>query len=279
MFQAKGAALKRYLIALCALYLCLVTPAAADIVPKDMKPVFISTVIENLADFPDYTFVQVQTLGDDIRSQGIIEPDGRVSKGYKFNRVHLLAVPASQLQAGGEFDGRALLDDPSIARFDGVIEAGQELVSRTSSMEGKKVYNRITSIEGGAIAMEKVRVQELMVEPGMTIGHFNRAFFITLCVEIIVMFLLIRFAYRSKTQGAIRIGFSVLVGQTATLPLLWYLMTQFSLIGMTVFILAEMFAVVVEGAIYKPLLRLTWTKAMIASLLCNAASVLIGMWV
>ena len=193
--------------------------------------------------------------------------------------MHLLAVPISRLQTGGEFDGQALLDDPSIARFDGKIEVGQELVLRSSPLSGKNIYYRITSIDGSVLAMEKVREQELMVEPDMTIGHFDRAFLVTLCVEIIVMFLLIRFGYRSKTSGAVRIGFSVLAGQTATLPILWYLMTQFSLIGMAVFLLAEAFAVIVEGAIYKPLLRMTWTKAMLASFLCNAASVFAGRWV
>jgi len=271
--------MKNILVAFCLLWLTFVSPAHADIVPKDMKPIFISTAIENLADYPEYTFVQIQTLGHDVRSASVVGSDGEISKGYKLNKLHLLAVPVSRLKVGDDFDGQALLDDPTIARFDGKIKAGQELVSRTSLLGGKTITYSIKSIDGGIISMEKTGEEELMVEPGMTIGHFNRAFLLTLCIEIIVMFLLIRFAYRSKSQGAMRIVFSVLAGQTATLPLIWYLMTQFSLIGMTVFILVEVFAIVVEGAIYKPLLRLTWTKAMVASLLCNAASVLIGMWV
>jgi hypothetical protein len=270
--------MKNILTAFCLLWLLLVSPAHADIIPKDMKPIIVSAKIENLADFPEYTFVQIETLHE-VRSQIIIGSDGEITKGYKLNKLRLLAVPVSRLKVGDDFNGQALLNDPSIARFDGDIEVGQELVPRTSLESGKKVTYSIVSIDGGIISLKKMGEQEIMVEPGMTIGYFNRAFLLTLCVEVVVMFLLIRFGNRSKTPGAIRIGLSVLAGQTATLPLLWYLMTQFSLIGVTVFLLAEAFAVAVEGAIYKPLLRMTWTEAMFASLLCNAVSVFIGMWV
>lgn len=264
---------------LCLLLLVMLCPAHADIIPKDMKPITLSAIIENTGEFPKYTFVEIETLGNTVRSGSIIGPDGRIAKGYKLNQLHLLAVPKDRLPAAAAPDWQALLDDTAIPRYEGMIEAGQELVPRDSLLSGKTTHYRITAIEGQSIHMEKVDTSELSIEPGVTLGQFNRAFLLTFCVEFIVILLLIRLGYRSKTPGAVRIGFSVLLAQTATLPLIWLLMTQFSLMGTAVFLAAEVFAIVVEGAIYKPLLRMTWTGAMLASMLCNAVSVLVGLWV
>lgn len=270
--------MRYFLCTLCLLIHIAAPQAQADIVPEDMKPIYLSAIIENLGEFHEYTFVEIETLGDDIRSGAIIGPDGRVSKGYKFNKLYLLAVPKEKLPKDGEPDWQALLDDKSIPRYNGTIEAGQELVPRTSPLSGRTTHYRITGING-EIQMKKGDAKELMVEPGIPIGQFNRAFMFTFCVELIAMLLLIRLGYRSRTPGAVRIGLTVLLGQTATLPILWYLMTQFALMGTAIFLAAEAFAIVVEGAIYKPLLKMTWTGAMLASLLCNAISVLVGLWV
>ena len=271
--------MKSFLSALCLFCFVGLPMAYADIIPRDMKPIFVSAIIENGGEFPGYTLVEIETLGDEVRAGSVIGPDGRVSKGYKLNRLHILAVPKDAMHGEDAPDWRALMDDAAIPRYDGIIETGQKLVPRDSPLCGRITHYKITSIDNGAIRMEKTAVKELTVEPDVTIGQFNRAFMFTLCVEFVAMLLLIRFGYRSKPPGVVRIAFTVLLGQTATLPLLWYLMTQYALMGSVVFLVAEAVAVAVEGAIYKPLLRMTWAKAMFASLLCNALSVFMGQWV
>lgn len=264
----------------CTFFFCLMVGSThADIVPKNMKSIYVSSIIENLGEYPDYTLVEIETLGDDVRGGSVIGPKGRIHKDYKLNSLHILAVPIDKFPDDSEPDWFALFVDTTIPRYEGIIEAGQKLVPRDSPLSGRTTYYRIVAIENGEIRMEKTDVKELMMEPSVTIGQFNRAFLFTFCIELITMLLLIRFGYRSKTPGAVRIGFVVLLGQTATLPVLWYLLAQFPLTGAVVFLMAEAFAVTVEGAIYKPLLRMPWTGAMLASLLCNALSALIGLWV
>lgn len=266
-----------FFLALLALFLT--TPAHADIIPKDMKPIYLSAMIENMGEYPDFTFIEIETLGDEVRSASIIGPDGRIAKGYKFNKLHLLAIPKDEFPDSTKLDWQALLKNKTIPRYAGVLAAGQELVPRDSPLSGRTTHYKIIGIENAQIRMEMVNVKELRVEPGVSIGQFNRAFLFTVCIELIAMLLIIRLGYRSKTPGVARIGFTVLLAQTATLPVLWYIITQFALTGATVFLAAEAFAIIVECAIYKPLLRMTWTGAILASLLCNALSVLIGMWV
>lgn len=265
------------LFLLCA---CLAAPAHADIIPKDMKPIPVSATIENIGDFTEYTFVQIETLGTAVRSMAEIAPDGTIIKGYKLNQLHILAVPTANLTAGTLPDAATLLADLDIARFEGTVEVGQELVPRDSPISGKQMCYSITTISGGVIAMEESFAVTYTDAAGeMPMDLFVRAFLVTVCVELIVMLLIMRFGFRLTEPGTLRLTFSVIVAQMITLPLLWFLMTRFALSGPHYFLLAEAFAILVEGALYRPLLRLTWRQAMLASLLCNALSVLFGIGV
>lgn len=262
----------------------------ADIIPKNMKPVYITTVLENLADYPDHVFIQLETLGpDNIRQVKLLDAKGRIIKGYKLNQLFVLAVPRDVFRARTGATGKAnatepdlnkldLLHDPAIARSKQPIEAGQELVPRTSSVAGKEIFYRVVSIADGTVRLEKTGEKIFQEHPNdFPLNLFAYGFGLTLAVELVVFILLLRLVFRLPRPGTLRAVFSVITAQVVTLPLLWLMITHYNLMGTPVMAGAEAFAVVAETIVYNRLAGLSWKRAFIAALVCNAASYMVGM--
>ena len=270
------------------LVLCSPFSARADIIPKEMKPIFLTTILENLGEYPQYVFIQLETLGRDIRNAKVLDGKGRIHKGYKFNHLEILAVPkelfASKVQAGEkpatveELDVLNLLENPAIARTTQPIEAGQQLVPRTSEVAGKEIFYRILSVANGTVALEKTGEKIFTEQPNQyPVNLFLFAFASTFSVELVAFFMLLRLVFRYRTPGTLRALFSVVVAQTLTLPVLWFLIEHYNLMGSIVAIGAESLAVGVETLVYTWLAKLPWRMAFLISLTCNAASYIVGL--
>ena len=76
-----------------AALLILTGPARGDIIPQDMTPIYVSTILTNMDTFPEYVFVQLKTMGDEIRQKQVIGPKGSfmiiilISFAFLRNRV------------------------------------------------------------------------------------------------------------------------------------------------------------------------------------------------
>ena len=102
---------------------------------------------------------------------------------------------------------------------------------------------------------------------------FPTAWAFTVSVETIALVLLLRKAYRLERLVALGI-----IASTVTLPFVWYVFPALISPWTWSLGLSEIFAVVVEAAIYAAALpKLGWKKALGVSLACNALSFLIGM--
>lgn len=270
--------MNRILLACMAALVFLAAPAHGDIIPKDMKPIYVSAILTNMDTFPEYVFVQLETMGDEIRRKQVIGPRGSFMKGYKLNRLEILAVPRALFEKSGGLDALDLLHDPAIRRsVPQRIESGQELVSRPSSVAGKEVFYRI-AFTGTGLELEKTGEKEFRDHPNhYPVNLFPYAFIITFAVELLVFFILVKLVFPVREAKAARLFLSVLAAQVATLPLLWLIITRYNLMGTLVMLGAESFAVAVETAIYRFLARLTWQRAFIAALICNGASYVVGM--
>lgn len=260
------------------LALSLTISAHADIIPKDMKPIYVSAVLKNMGDYPGYTFVQFETLGDEVRKAEVILPGRGVSKGYKLNRMEILAVPTALVNQAGGIENVDLMRGEGILRSGDIrIESGQQLVPRPSSTAGKDVFYKIT-LGHGKLELEKVGETVFKENPNhYPVNLFLYGFIVTLAVELIVFMVLLRLVFRTSDPGALRAVVVVIIAQVATLPLLWFMITRYDLMGTAVMLGAESFAVIVECAIYRFLAKLTWKHAFIAALLCNVASYVVGM--
>lgn len=102
---------------------------------------------------------------------------------------------------------------------------------------------------------------------------FASAYVVTVAVETVLLFLLLR-----KRYPALQIFANSLIANTLTLPFVWF---AFPALGLGWFLgtsIAELFAFLAEAAVYQRLFeRIGWRDAIIASLLCNAASLAIGL--
>lgn len=252
--------------------------ARADIIPKDMKPIYVSAILENMGDYPDYAFVQLETLGDEVRAAEVVRPGRGVIRGYKLNRLEILAVPKSLIADAGGIENVDLMDDKAILRSGDVsIESGQQLVPRPSSMAGKEVHYAVR-LAAGRVELEKTGEQIFDEHPNdYPVNLFLYGFIVTLGVELILFIAVIRLLFRRREPGAVRSVVVVAVAQAATLPVLWFMITRYDLMGTGVMLGAESFAVAVESVVYRFLAGLTWRQAFIAALLCNAASYVVGM--
>lgn len=269
--------MKQWLLVPILLFLVAV-PASADIIPKDMKPIYASAILENMKDYPDYTFIKLETLGDQVRAADIIAPGRGVSKGYKLNRLEILAIPKAVIDKAGGVENIDLLSDETILRSgDAVIESGQQLVPRPSSMAGKEVYYTVR-LTNGKVELEKTGEKIFNEHPNTyPVNLFLYGFIVTLTVELIVFILMVRGIFRKREPGTLRSIVTVTVAQIATLPMLWFMITRYNLMGTAVMLGAESFAVAVECVIYRFFARLTWPQAFFAALVCNGASYIVGM--
>ncbi len=269
--------MKRFLILTLLLALTAILPSQADIIPKDMKSIYVQANITNLDEFPDYVFMQIETLGNEIRVKKIIEKDGKVNKGYKLNRLEIIAIPQTHAEAAEDIESIDLGDAPQIIRSGKEpVECGQLLVSRPSSLAGKDVFYTV-SIVDEKLVFNKTGEKEYKENPNhLDINLMAWAFFVTFIVELIVFFIL-RFVLPAPVPGKGRTFLCVLAAQVVTLPLLWLLITHYNLMGTLVFFGAESFAAAVEAIIYRFFAKLKWKSAIIASVVCNTISYIMGM--
>ena len=270
--------ISRVLGLLLATLLLTVVPARADIIPEGQKPIIVSAVLQNLADFPDYVFVRFETLGGEPRAAEPVLPGHGVIRSYKLNQLEILAVPKALIERAGGLDKVDLAGDPAVLRSGGApIESGQQLVPRSSPAGGMEVYYRV-SLADGAVRLEKTGHRIFAEHPNTwPVNLFLWAFIVTFAVELLVFVSLVRLGFRRRDPGAVRAVLSVLAAQAATLPLLWLIIERYDLMGAPVMLMAESFAVAVESVVYRFLARLTWRQAFIAALLCNAASYAVGL--
>lgn len=269
--------MKRISALFLVLFILLAVPAHADIIPKDMKPIYVSAHIENLDDYPDYVFVQFESLGDEMRGAKEIKSSRGIVPGYKLSTLEVLAVPRDLFEEQGGIAGLNLMDDSRIVRSGPTGIRGQELVERNSSLAGRDVFYRV-SVDNDGVSLKQTGQKEFFEEPNsVAVDLMFYGLVITFSVELIVFILLMRIGFRSRVPAVGRILFAVLAAQLATLPLLWLIISYYSLVGTVVMLTAEAFAVGVETVVYRFLARLSWKRALIAAAVCNGMSYLVGM--
>lgn len=101
---------------------------------------------------------------------------------------------------------------------------------------------------------------------------FLEALLLTVFVETIALWLLQR--KRSSLKRIIGTG---VLCSSATLPYVWFILPEFFPSFILFTIIAELSVFVIEAVMIQALLNKTWKRAFLLSLICNAASFLIGL--
>ena len=101
---------------------------------------------------------------------------------------------------------------------------------------------------------------------------------ITIVIEIIVLWLAIRFLFRlvKEALGPGIIIFAGLIASLTTLPYVWFIIPYFVREHLSYMITAEVFALLAETVIYLFLLKVSLKRAFLLALICNTLSFLAG---
>lgn len=268
--------MKPLIFTLICFFLPAITPVQADIIPQGQKSIYIQAHLTNLADYPELAFIHLETFSNQIRRKEIISVDGRINKGYKFNSLEIIAIPRADLKRAGGLEALDVFNNPAILRGLNPIKCGTKLVPTSSPLAGKDVYYQIDVTPQGLKFQEtdKKSYTEGPNHPGINL--FAWAFFITLMVEGICFLVLIKWVLAPPTPKLFRATLSLVSAQVITLPLLWFLITHFHLMGTGVILGAESFAVGAESLVYRFGAKLRWRAAMGTALTCNLISYAMG---
>jgi hypothetical protein len=106
---------------------------------------------------------------------------------------------------------------------------------------------------------------------------FLKALLITVSVETIVLFLLFRTIFKTTNAGNFILLFTGILASMTTLPYAWFILPAFISSKIYYIAFAELSVTFVESFIIMGIIRISYTKALIASVICNAASFLVGL--
>ncbi len=108
--------------------------------------------------------------------------------------------------------------------------------------------------------------------------HFLRALALTIFVETLLLFLVVRRFYKlPETQlSQMLLIAGGMLASGATLPYVWFVFPAVIQNRVCYTIVVESFATVAEAGIFIVLFRMTWKKAFILSACCNAGSFIMG---
>jgi len=108
---------------------------------------------------------------------------------------------------------------------------------------------------------------------------FLYALFFTVAVETAALFLCARVLFKMKAKEApdALLLFCGIALSLDTLPYVWFIFPAFLGSGAAYVAAAELFAFAAEAVGYKIILHTNWKRAAALSLICNAASFLLGL--
>ncbi|MCX6719071.1 MAG: hypothetical protein NTZ38_01705, partial [Candidatus Taylorbacteria bacterium] len=106
--------------------------------------------------------------------------------------------------------------------------------------------------------------------------EFLISLLITLAIEIPVAIVIVRYLYKHKDIKIVAIVFAGLLASGLTLPYLWFILPIYIFNKNTYVILGEVLVMIIEAIIYKQLLKIKWSEAVVTSLLANLSSVTLG---
>ena len=106
---------------------------------------------------------------------------------------------------------------------------------------------------------------------------FLKSLTLTVFIETICLCLFFRFVVKSKNISIQRLITTGIIASFATLPYLWFILSNYIDQRVWYIITGESFAVIMETLIIGAILRVNLLKSFLSSLTCNMISFLIGL--
>ncbi len=106
---------------------------------------------------------------------------------------------------------------------------------------------------------------------------FLKALLLTIFIETTLLFALFKLIYKEEKVSNWILLLTGILATFATLPYLWFILPYFIKTKLWYIITSEVAAILIESLIIMGLLRTNYSKALVVSAICNAASFLIGL--
>jgi hypothetical protein len=106
---------------------------------------------------------------------------------------------------------------------------------------------------------------------------FLKSLLLSISIETAVLIFMFTVVYRKEKVKLFSIVSAGLVATFATLPYLWFVLTDFIDQRIWYVIIGESFAVIVETFIIAVILKISLSKAFISSFICNLISFSVGL--
>lgn len=261
--------------------------------------------IINIDDFPDYAIFAC-TTGPTQKGVEyyLIKPKDCIEKGYKFNRLYIMAGKRSyfEYRPMGPIDW---LNNRNIIESSISIDSGGGNISNDSAISSIEEYYEIVEItntnfviykckelirynDGTPLKITKFPFPEVRrkpkhvpevieIYPSTEIFNFFKALLFTIFIETLILFLLFKTRYKSlQIQNALLLVTGIIVS-FATLPYVWFVFPAFLPSRVPYIAVSECFAILAESFLIYKLLKIDYKKAFLVSLICNIISFSIGL--
>lgn len=281
-----------------------------DVIPENSHRVEKCVKIINIADFPDISLLgYIMHPSGDHNGTYIIDPNTCLEKGYKFSTLYILAVKNSYLSKKdlNSIDWlankNALKSNIPIECYGGYVEDNNPISSIEEFYkiagftdtevilykckelikynDGRPYSLKTYSYVDGREKLNEISVNEdnstIKIYPSNEIVNFLKALFITILVELIVLFILFRTKYKAlniKTYLLLAVG---ILASLSTLPYVWFVLPIFIKTNLIYIITSELSVIIIESLLIFGILRIDYKKALIVSIICNVTSFLIGL--
>jgi len=120
-------------------------------------------------------------------------------------------------------------------------------------------------------------------EQGIELASVDRlvkfwiAWILTILIEILVLFAIVKLFFKKDKISNLRILLVGILASTITLPLLRFVVPLFIVDGVEYTVVWELLVTLIEVFIIKYWLKISWWKAILASVVCNLCSYLLGL--
>lgn len=106
---------------------------------------------------------------------------------------------------------------------------------------------------------------------------FLKALLLTLVIEIAVAIFWLKVIFSHQNISLVKIISTGILASALTLPYFWFILPAFITNRVFYIISGELLIIIIEALLYRQLLQLKNTQALIVSLLANLASIFLGL--
>lgn len=291
-------------------FLLLFQTSYADMIPENSHYFEKRVKIINIDEFPDFSFIGYvrYPTGKPIESYIINSKDYLHIGGYKFNILYIVAAKKKYL-SDKNLDDLKWEEDKNFLKANIYIDAEGGYIDNDKPISYIEEYYKIVKLTKTRIVLYK-RAEEIFyndgspntfrefdyieqsksdvypfknddriieIYPNTKIFHFLLALLVTIFIETLILFLLFKTRYKKLNITNRLLLITGFITSFSTLPYVWFVFPAFIASRFPYIAFSECFAIIIESAIIYKLLKVDYKKALLASVICNVISFLIGL--